>query len=126
MGQTVWSSVELYLILFLFSLSILYFALYSFGYELVDFQNFSYSAMTIFKMMVGRFVGHYYRKVLEISLWKALAITLPIILVRTIFLTVFLGAVAYAYEHEVLNKDFSSNINIWNSIFFCNISLDKR
>ena len=77
-------------------------------------------------MIVGRLLGTYYLVAIEVSPWKALFFTLPIILMKSIFLTVFLAVVAYEYEHEVLNKDFSSNINILRSVFFCNISLDKR
>lgn len=45
---------------------------------------------------------------------------------KSVFATVFLAVVAFQYEREVLNKDFSSNINLLRSVFFCNISLDKR
>ena len=77
-------------------------------------------------MTVGRFLGQYYRVVIEISVYKAVFFTLPIILMKSVFATVFLAVVAFQYEREVLNNDFSSNINIIRSIFFCNISLDKR
>ena len=104
----------------------LFYALHSFGYESEDFKSFSYTSMTLFKMIVGRMLGTYYQVAIEIEPMKALLFTLPIILMKSIFLTVFLAVVAYEYEHEVLNKDFSSNINILRSIFFCNISLDRR
>ena len=58
--QTVRQSLELYLILFLFSLSVLFYGLHSFGYEVSDFQSFSYTSMTLFKMIVGRFLGQFY------------------------------------------------------------------
>lgn len=124
--QTVRQSLELYLILFLFALSVLFYGLHSFGYVVSDFQSFSYTSMTLFKMIVGRFLGQYYYVILEISLWQALLFTLPIVLMKSTFLTVFLAVVSYEYENEVLNQDFSSNINLVRAIFFCNISLDKR
>ena len=52
--------------------------------------------------------------------------TLPIILMKSIFLTVFLSVVAYEYEQQVLNQDFSSNINLKNSVCFCGITLDNK
>ena len=82
--------------------------------------------MTLFKMIVGRKLSQYYLIIIEISLWQALIFTLPIMLIKSTLLTVWLAVVCYEYENEVLNKDFSSNINILRSIFFCNISLDKR
>lgn len=82
--------------------------------------------MTIWKMMVGRLVGTYYQVALSINAYKAMFFTLPIVLMKATFLTVFLAVVSYQYEDEVLNKDFSSNINILRSIIFCNISLEKR
>jgi len=126
LGQTVKASIELYLILFLFSLSVLFYSLHSFGYIALDFNQFTFASMTIFKMMVGRMVGTFYQVTLQISPFKAMFFTLPIILMKATFLTVFLAVVSYQYEDEVLNKDFSSNINILRSIFFCNISLEKR
>ena len=126
LGQTAKASIELYLILFLFSLSVLFYSLHSFGYIASDFQKFIFASMTIFKMMVGRMVGTYYQVTLQIDPFKAMFFTLPIILMKATFLTVFLAVVSYQYEDEGLNKDFSSNINILRSIFFCNISLEKR
>ena len=126
LARTVYTSIELYFILFLLTLSVLFLGQHSFGFEEEDFKNFSYTSMTIFKMMIGRLVGVYYQLMVEISLAKAIIFVLPIILMKTIFLTVFLAVVAYEYEHNVLNQDFSSNINLLRSIFFCNISLDKR
>jgi len=76
--------------------------------------------------MVGRLVGTYYQVALSINAYKAMFFTLPIVLMKATFLTVFLAVVSYQYEDEVLNKDFSSNINILRSIIFCNISLEKR
>ena len=112
--------------MFFFSLSVLFYGAHSFGYEISDFQSFSYTSMTLFKMIVGRLLGFYYLIIIKISLFQALFFTLPVMLMKSTFLTVFLSVVCYEYENEVLNKDFSSNINILRSIFFCNISLDKR
>mmetsp|Transcript_24725 Transcript_24725/g.30872 ORF Transcript_24725/g.30872 Transcript_24725/m.30872 type:complete len:156 (-) Transcript_24725:971-1438(-) len=126
LGQTAKASLELYMILFFFSFSVLFYGLHSFGYISLDFKEFTYASMTIFKMMVGRLVGTYYQVTLAISAVKAMFFTLPVILMKALFLTVFLAIVSYQYEDEVLNKDFSSNINILRSIFFCNISLEKR
>ena len=120
------TSLELLLIFFLFSLAGLFYGLHSFGWEARDFKDLQFAAMTFFKMTVGRFLGQYYRVVIEISLYKAVFFTLPIILMKSVFATVFLAVVAFQYEREVLNKDFSSNINLLRSVFFCNISLDKR
>ena len=120
------ASLGLYLVLFMFSLSVLFYSLHAFGYISLDFKAFSFASMTIFKMMVGRLVGTYYQVALGISASKAMFFTLPIILMKATFLTVFLAVVSYNYEDEVLNKDFSSNINILRSIIFCNISLEKR
>ena len=82
--------------------------------------------MTLFKMIAGRFLGYYYQIVTEISLWKAIFFTIPIVVMKTTFLTVFLAVICYEYENEVLNKDHTSNINIKKSIFFCNLSTNKR
>jgi len=126
MGKTFSASVGLYIVLFLFSISVLFYSLHSFGYIAYDFQSFGFASMTIFKMMVGRMVGLFYQVALNVSASKAMFFTLPIILMKATFLTVFLAVVSYNYEDEVLNKDFSSNINILRSIIFCNISLEKR
>lgn len=120
------TSLSLYVILFLFTISILFYGLHAFGYEAVDFQSFSFGGMTIFKMMVGRLVGFYYQVMLKIDPTMAMIFTIPLILIKSIFLTVFLALVCYYYETEVLNKEFSSDINILRSIFFCNISLESR
>ena len=40
---------------------------------------------------------------IEISFWQALLFTLPIILMKSTFLTVFLAVVSYEYEKNVLN-----------------------
>ena len=82
--------------------------------------------MTLFKMIVGRFLGTYYFLMTDVSRWQALLFTLPIILMKSTFLTVFLAVVCYEYENEVLNRDFTTNINLIRAILFCNISLDKR
>lgn len=112
--------------MFFFGLSVLFYSQHSFGFESPDFKSFSDTTMTIFKMIVGRMLGIYYQQVVQISVWKSILFIFPIILMKSIFLTVFLSVICYQYEQEVLNKDFSSNINIIRSIFFCNISLDKR
>ena len=96
--QTLFFSLELYLIQFMFSLSVLFYGLHSFGYEISDFQNFSYTSMTLFKMIVGRFLGQYYFLITEISLTQALLFTMPIILMKSTFLTAFLAVVCYEYE----------------------------
>lgn len=46
--------------MFMISLSVLFLGQDFFGYESEAFSNFSFSAMTIFKMMIGRLIGVYY------------------------------------------------------------------
>ena len=96
--MTLKQSLELYLIQFMFTLSVLFYGLHSFGYEISDFQNFSFTSMTLFKMIVGRFMGQYYISMIEISLSQALIFTMPIILMKSTFLTAFLAVVCYEYE----------------------------
>lgn len=84
--------------MFLLMLSVVFLGQHSFGFEEEDFKNFSFTSMTIFKMMIGRLVGVYYQLMVDISLVKAILFTLPIILMKSIFLTVFLAVVAYEYE----------------------------
>ena len=79
----------------MFSTSVLFYSLHSFGYISIDFKTFSFASMTIFKMMVGRLVGTYYQVALSISASKAMAFTLPIILMKATFLTVFLAVVSF-------------------------------
>jgi len=60
MGATIYSSLQLYIILFLMALSVLFLGQHSFGYSSEDFQSVPYTFMTIFKMMIGRLVGVHY------------------------------------------------------------------
>ena len=82
--------------------------------------------MTISKMMVGRQVGTFYLIAFDVNKWKALFFTLPIVLMKSVFLTFFLASVSYEYEHEVLNKDFKGSFNWFNSILFCCTNDERR
>ena len=95
LGQTAKASLGLYLVLFMFSTSVLFYSLHSFGYISIDFKTFSFASMTIFKMMVGRLVGTYYQVALSISASKAMFFTLPIILMKATFMTVFVAVVSF-------------------------------
>lgn len=57
LNATIYSSLELLLILLLMSLSILFMGQDFFGFESEDFSNASFSSMSICKMMIGRLVG---------------------------------------------------------------------
>jgi len=124
--QTALSSVRFYFALTLFSCSVLFFSLYSFGAFLYDFSSFEHSAMTIFKMMISRVIGMYYTEIVPIDTFSAIFFTLPIIFFKSIFLSLILANVSHEYQVNLLNKDFQLNINLRRAIFFCNISMDRR
>lgn len=60
LGATIYSSLMLYFMLFLISLSVVFMGQNSFGYASDDFKTISFTCMTVFKMMIGRQIGEHY------------------------------------------------------------------
>ena len=53
-------TVKLYLIFYILILPVAIYGMHSFGYIEEDFKNFDWITMTLFKMLVGQFMGTFY------------------------------------------------------------------